>query len=104
MSFGYSNARFRYSYPGNTFYFDYIARSIFVIKNKSEVAAFREQLALEEQAMRLGFSGPAIVASHAAINARMQRGAERILKLIEEDKHEEAIALMEAKGWGVEGE
>jgi hypothetical protein len=72
--------------------------------SKSEIANFRDQQALEEQAMRLGFSGPAIVASHAAINARMQRGAERILKLIEEDKHAEAIALMETKGWGVEGD
>jgi hypothetical protein len=72
--------------------------------SKSEVAAFRERLALEEQAAHDGLYGPAIIASHVIINARMQRGAERILKLIEESKHDEAIALMETKAWGMEGD
>jgi hypothetical protein len=70
--------------------------------SKSEVAMLREQIELEEQAMRLGFSGPAIVTSHAAINARMQCGAERILKLAEEGKHQEAVALMETSDWGAQ--
>jgi hypothetical protein len=67
---------------------------------KSEVAQLMERLALEEQAAYNGLHAPAIVASHAAINARMQRGAERILKLAEEGKHQEAIVLMETPGWG----
>jgi hypothetical protein len=72
--------------------------------SKSEIARLRERLALEEQTMRLGFAGPAIVTSHAAINARMQRRAERILKLIEEHKADEALALMNTETWGAEGE
>jgi hypothetical protein len=72
--------------------------------SKSEVANFRERLALEEQATRNGLYGLAIVANHAAINARMQLGAERILKLIEEGNHEEAVTLMETKTWGMEGD
>jgi hypothetical protein len=68
--------------------------------SNSEVANFREQLALEEQAIRLGFSGPAIVASHASITARMERGAERIIRLFEEGKQQEAAALMSMPGWG----
>ncbi len=68
--------------------------------SKSEVVNIRERIALEEQAMRLGFSGPAIVASHKAITARMERGAERILKLFEEGKQQEAVALMSTPGWG----
>jgi hypothetical protein len=72
--------------------------------SRSEVAALRERLALEEQSARLGLYGPAIVANHAAINARMQRGAERILKLIEEHKDDQAIALMNMETWGAEGE
>jgi hypothetical protein len=75
-----------------------------LLMSKSEIARLRERLALEEQTMRLGFSGPAAVASHAAINARMQRGAERILKLIEEHKADEALALMNTETWGAEGE
>jgi hypothetical protein len=70
----------------------------------SEIANFREKLALEEQAVHWGLYGPAIVASHAAINARMHRGAERILKLIDEHKDDEALALMNTKTWGQEGE
>lgn len=34
----------------------------------------------------------------------MERGAERILQLVHEGKHAEAIALMEREDWGVAGE
>ncbi len=34
----------------------------------------------------------------------MERGAERILRLITEGKHDEAVALMNTETWGVEVE
>ncbi|HLQ29464.1 MAG TPA: hypothetical protein VK140_09535 [Ktedonobacteraceae bacterium] len=68
----------------------------------SEVAYFRQQQALCDEAARLGLSGLAITATHESITARMQRGAERILRLIEEGKHEEAQALLNAEDWSVE--
>ena len=70
--------------------------------HKSEIARFREQQALEEEAARLAFSGYAITARHDFINARMQRGGERILQLLAEGKHDEAQVLMNSKNWGVE--
>jgi hypothetical protein len=71
--------------------------------HKSEVARFRERQALEEEALRLAFSGLAITARHDAINARMQRGGERILQLIDEGKHDEAQKLMNADNWEIQG-
>jgi hypothetical protein len=70
--------------------------------NKSEVAQFRHQQALEEEAAQRGLNGFAIVARHESITARMEIGAERLLKLIEEGKHEEAQAMMNTPTWGVE--
>ena len=67
----------------------------------SEVAHFRQQQALLEEAAQRGLSGLAIVARHEIITARMMRGAERILQLIDEGKHEEAQALMETETWGI---
>ena len=69
---------------------------------KSEVARFREQQALEEEAARLALSGYAITARHDFINAQMQRGGERILQLIAQGKHEEALTLMNSDNWGGE--
>ncbi len=69
--------------------------------HKSEIARFREQQALEEESMRLAFSGFAITARHDFIVARMQRGGERILQLIAEGKHDEAQVLMNSENWGV---
>ena len=63
--------------------------------HKSEIARFREQQALEEEAIKLAFSS-------YVITARMQRGGERILQLIEEGKHEEAQVLMNSENWGIE--
>ena len=45
--------------------------------NKSEIARFREQQALEEEAARLALTGYAITARHDFINTRMQRQGER---------------------------
>src|SRR6266849_7744258 len=70
--------------------------------HKSEIARFREQQALEEEAMRLAISGFAITARHDFIVARMQQSGERILQLIAEGKHDEAQVLMNSENWGVE--
>ena len=72
--------------------------------HRSEVAAFRERQALEEEAMRLGMYGFAMTASHQMITARMQLGAERILCLINEGKHDEAEVLMNMDYWSAEVE
>ncbi len=67
----------------------------------SELAEFRQQQALQEEAARQGLYGLASGFSrHAFIEARMERGAERILKLLEEGRREEAEALMETREWG----
>ncbi len=71
-------------------------------ENTSEIARFREQQALEEEAARLALSSYAITARHDFITARMQRGGERILQLIAEGKHEEAQVLMNSDNWGAE--
>ena len=68
-------------------------------EHKSEVTAFRQQQALCAQAGQQGLSGLAIVANYEAINARMERGAERILHLVRAGKNEEAIALMSSETW-----
>ena len=52
----------------------------------SEVAYFRQQQALRDEAAQRGLSGFAISATHESITARMQTGAERVLRLIEEGK------------------
>lgn len=72
--------------------------------HRSEVAAFREQQTLEEEVARLALYGFAMTASHQMITARMQIGAERILSLINEGKHEEAQALMNTEYWHAESE
>lgn len=68
--------------------------------NKSIVATFREQQALQEQAAQQGLYGLAIVANHQAITARLERGAERILRLFHEGKVQEAVDLMATPQWG----
>jgi hypothetical protein len=40
-----------------------------------------------------------MVASHALITARMEVGAARILKLFQEGKPKEAVALMSTEAW-----
>jgi hypothetical protein len=67
----------------------------------SEVAYFRQQQALRDEAAQLGLTGFAITASHESITARMQRSAEHILRLIDEGKHEEAKAMLNTDYWCV---
>lgn len=69
----------------------------------SEVARLMRQIDLELEAAQRGLHGFAITARHDLINARMQRGGERILQLIDEGKHEEAQALMNADNWEIKG-
>jgi hypothetical protein len=73
-------------------------------ENKSEIACLLQRIELEEQSAQWGLYGLAIMASHELITARMERGAERILRLITEGKHDEAVALMSTESWGVEVE
>ena len=70
-------------------------------ENKSEIACLLQRIELEEEAARRGLYGFAVVASHEIITARMELGAERILRLITEGKHDEAVALMNTESWGV---
>ena len=72
------------------------------LESKSEVARFRRRQALEEEAARRGMYGFAEVARHDCITARMMLGAERVLGLIAEGKHEEAQVMMNTENWGVE--
>jgi hypothetical protein len=68
--------------------------------HKSEIARFREQQAIEEEAARQALSSLAITARHDIIIARMQRGGERILQLIAQGKHDQAQVLMNSENWG----
>jgi hypothetical protein len=68
----------------------------------SEVAYFRQQQALIEESAQLGLSGFAITATHELITARMQRCGERALRLIDEGKHEEALAILNTVNWGAD--
>jgi len=67
-------------------------------KTNSDVARFRQQQELEEEAAKRGLYGPAVVANHESITARMERDAERINErvrlLLKQGKHEEAKALL----------
>ena len=70
--------------------------------SKSEVARFRKLQALEEEASKHALYATAMVARHDSIIARMERGAERILRLLQEGKQVEAMALMNTRQWGEE--
>jgi DNA-nicking Smr family endonuclease len=69
---------------------------------QSDVAQFREQQARQEEAARVGLSGPAVVSRHDFIEARAERGAERILQLLAQGRYAEAEAQMDLPGWGVD--
>jgi hypothetical protein len=72
---------------------------------KSEVASLMQRIDLEREAAQQGLTGLAYgTARHDFITARMEQGAERILLLITEGKHNEAVALMNTETWGVEVE
>ena len=59
-------------------------------EKKSEVARFREEQRLQEEAAQLGLTGLAIVARHEIITAKMEREAELILKNLAELPDDEA--------------
>src|SRR5438128_12673608 len=72
---------------------------------ESEVASLMQRIDLEREAAQQGLTGLAYgTARHDFITARMERGAERILLLIQEGKLAEAIALMETETWSVDRE
>ena len=74
-------------------------------ENISQIAYFRHQQALEEEAARQGLTGLGAVAYHASITARMERGAKRILQLVQDGKQEEAKVLLFSEHlWIEEGE
>ncbi|HZS76470.1 MAG TPA: hypothetical protein VFA41_07635 [Ktedonobacteraceae bacterium] len=66
---------------------------------KSEVARLRQRIAEEEAAAWQALYGLAMVTRHELITARMTRGAERVLRLIEEGRHAEAQALLNTENW-----
>lgn len=70
--------------------------------NKSEVARFREQQALQESSARLGLCGTAVTASHDATTQRMERATIRFFGMISEGKVQEALACMNSDGWCAE--
>lgn len=69
----------------------------------SEMARLIRQIDLEREAAERGMYGFASTARHDFINARMQRNGERILQLIDEGKHEEAQAVLNADNWSTDG-
>ena len=62
----------------------------------SEVATFRQQQALQEESARLAPYGPAIMANHEAIIARIEQGGEYLLQFFKQGRNEEAFALWNA--------
>ena len=67
----------------------------------SEVARIRQQIDQEVAACKLAMNGYAAVANHSSITARMERGADRLLALFAEGKHEEAMRLWETTDWAL---
>jgi hypothetical protein len=65
----------------------------------SEVADFREQQQLEEEAAQRVFYSPAAVANHESIVVRTQQGAETLAQLFKEGRDAEAYELWEAGIW-----
>jgi hypothetical protein len=70
--------------------------------SESKVARFRQEQILQEQAASQGLYGPAALACHESIIARMDRGAQRLLQMLQEGKHEEVAFLMETTSWALE--
>lgn len=68
-------------------------------RGKSEVVEMRRRIDLENEAGRLALYGYAEVARHDRIIASMERGAERILQLAQQGRHEEAQAMMNSEYW-----
>ena len=60
----------------------------------SEVARFRQQQAMQEEAARQGLYGFAAVASHETITARMEQETPHLLHLLKEGKLEQAETII----------
>ena len=69
---------------------------------QSDIARFRQEQILQEQSAQQALYGFTSVANHASINARMQRGAEYLLTLLDAGKYEEVAHLMETTAWALE--
>ena len=65
----------------------------------SEIARFRAQQALVEQATQAGLAGYATVSRHDFIEKRMEQGAIHIQQLMDAGRQDEAFALMETENW-----
>jgi hypothetical protein len=66
----------------------------------SEVAYFHEQQVLYDQSAYNGLCGYRVVARHDFIEARLEQGADRIVKLMQAGNIEEALDRMNAPMWG----
>jgi hypothetical protein len=76
---------------------------LFIMHQSSDTYLQTKQcIEQEHEASTYGLSGPAMVARHEFIEARLTRGANRILKLIEQQRFSEAQLLMEQVSWGKE--
>ena len=64
----------------------------------------KNQIEQEATAAQRGLCGLAVVGRHDIINARATRGAERILRLVEEGRRAEALRLMDLDDWGASGD
>src|SRR5690349_7417171 len=70
------------------------ARSSERAQGRSDVTRLRERIETEDRAAQHGLTGLAQGAvCHRFITARMEQGAERLLKLIAENKHAEVQAI-----------
>lgn len=72
---------------------------------ESDIAGFRREQSLHEEAARRGLYGPAIVGSHAVIEARMAQHAKPITRhirhLLAQGKRDEAGRLIQShRLWG----
>ncbi len=66
---------------------------------ESEIAHFRETQELLDQSAQNGLYGFQMVARHDFIEARIEQGADRIVRLMQAGKIEQAVALMNAPMW-----
>jgi hypothetical protein len=70
--------------------------------HKSEYLQTLQQIEQEHEVAQRGLLGPAVVARHDFIEARLSRGADHILELIEQHRLSDAIRLMDHACWGEE--
>ncbi|HEY4033030.1 MAG TPA: hypothetical protein VGL94_03595 [Ktedonobacteraceae bacterium] len=66
---------------------------------QSEIARFREQQELQEQAAKNALYSFANVASHDAIEKRLEIGATKIVQLMQQGRVNEAMQIMQSPTW-----